>query len=443
MAAKQADLNLLKFASALRQQGVKISTSEVLDSLKALELVPLADQQAVKAALKATLLKDPANERQFERTFAAFFTPQNEREEIRQELQQAKNAQEEMIQETENELLFQGEPLNLSRGDKLLYSSLTAEQKDRVKDFLAKTSNGKNVEQNFKPLVQSLVEGHLNYWRRKLDDPQLELPEADTGDEEVDQLLEQIWMDKDPAEVLDMDMRNIADEDFPRVAAAIRKLSSKLATRISRRYRQSKKIDKLDLRRTIRQNIGYGGELFNLKYKAKKIQKPSLVLICDVSGSMARYAGFVLHFIYGLGSVVRRLESFVFAEELERITPYFLHSKSFEETMARVMGESSVWGEGTDLGRSLNTLLRKYPDLVRKDTVVVILSDTKTVKPQAVVDPLRTIRSQVREIIWLNPLDQRKWSEYQSVKLFSGYSAMFPCNTVADLERVLNSRLLV
>jgi len=56
---------------------------------------------------------------------------------------------------------------------------------------------------------------------------------------------------------------------------------------------------------------------------------------------------------------------------------------------------------------------------------------------------LRTIRSQVREIIWLNPLDQQKWSEYQSVKLFSRYSAMFPCNTVADLERVLNSRLLV
>ncbi len=202
----------------------------------------------------------------------------------------------------------------------------------------------------------------------------------------------------------------------------MKKLSRKLATKISRRYRMSKKVVKVDLRRSIKSNIRYGGIIFNLKYKQKRIQKPNILLVCDVSGSMARYAAFVIQFIYGLSAVISHIESFIFAEELEHVTPYFKKIRPFEETMVELIGKSRIWGKGTNFGASLATLRAHFPLLLTSHTVIIVVSDTKTLDLERAEQELAATRRSVKEVLLLNTLPHDEWKDLRSVNIFQKYA---------------------
>jgi uncharacterized protein len=211
---------------------------------------------------------------------------------------------------------------------------------------------------------------------------------------------------------------------------------------ISRRYRLSKKHQKLDLRRTIRDNLQYGGTPFHLKYKSRRQQKPRLLLLCDVSGSMARYAGFVLQFVYSLNTVVSHIESFVFADQLEIITPYFNHRQDFDATMLEVMNKSRQWGGGTSMGAALQDLREKYDHTLMGNTVVLIVSDTKTTNLENTVEEIKGLRRRVKDVIWLNTLPAAERETSRTTKMIGSEVRMFPCNTLSDLENIVRNKVL-
>lgn len=212
-----------------------------------------------------------------------------------------------------------------------------------------------------------------------------------------------------------------------------------LAGRISRRYRYSKSRRVLDLRATIRSSIQSGGVPFKLKYRSCRVKKPRLLLLCDVSASMIRYTSFVLQFIYSLNTVVQRIESFVFSENLERVTPYFQQGQDFDRTMAAVVRESGQWGGGTSLHKALQTLILRYGEELTRSTIVIMVSDTRTIRHKEAVEELQKLREKVKEIIWLNTLPREECS---TVAAFQKVAAMFPCNTLADLEQVMSRKFL-
>ncbi len=199
---------------------------------------------------------------------------------------------------------------------------------------------------------------------------------------------------------------------------------------------------KIDLRRSIKSNIRYGGIIFNLKYKQKRIQKPNILLLCDVSGSMARYAAFVIQFIYGLSAVIRHIESFIFAEELERVTQYFKKIRPFEDTMVELIGKSRIWGKGTNFGASLNTLRSRFPLFLTSHTVIIVVSDTKTLEIERAERELAALRGSVKELLWLNTLPAEEWKDLRSVSIFKRYARMYECYTLAHLERVIRKQFL-
>ena len=163
--------------------------------------------------------------------------------------------------------------------------------------------------------------------------------------------------------------------------------------------------------KTIRGSIGFGGIPVKLSYRSKRVQKPRLVLICDVSASMAKYARFVIQFVYGLSSVVKDAETFIFAEDLERITPNLRAGGEFAGIMARVISESSQWGKTTNLNKALNTLINLHGQNLNGETFVIIVSDTKTQGAAASADLAGIIRGRIKELIWLNTLPRRQWPE--------------------------------
>jgi uncharacterized protein with von Willebrand factor type A (vWA) domain len=152
---------------------------------------------------------------------------------------------------------------------------------------------------------------------------------------------------------------------------------------------------------------------------------------------MARYATFVLQFAYGLASVAHSIESFVFSEDVERVTPYFKGMVNFEQTMTDILNESLVWGKGTNLGESLKHLWHRFPEVFASDTVVIIVSDAKTVAIEKAEFYLAKIAGKVKGIIWLNTLPKGEWKALRQVQQLSRNCRMYECYTLAHLEKVM------
>ncbi len=445
--------NLTRFLHVLRHLGLRISSAEAVDAVNALTAVNILDRRQVETAFLATLAKSPEDRVILDRAFEAFFASPEQKAARTAKHQQAVEQEAREIQAVEDELKYElegpdgGQPkevgVPLTEEEKKTYTRLPEDKKRKLQDYLKKQFQSNPVN-NPEQLIAGMVKSSLNYWKYYLKLHGDRPPEVDyTGDEETDIILREVVEKlRDEEQIFYQDIQKITETDLPTAAALITKLSRRLAARISRRYRRSKKRERLDLRRTIRQNIRYGGTMFNLRYKTRKMQKPKILLICDVSGSMAKYAGFILQFMYGLASVTEEIESFVFSENVERITVEFTKARSFEATMSDLINRSTGWGRGTDFDQTLAVIADKYKVLLTKETFVIVVSDTKTLNAERASRRLRELKKKVKDIIWLNTLPKKLWPDTPSVAVFRRTCRMFECNTLAHLDRIMRSQML-
>ncbi|OAT85447.1 VWA domain-containing protein [Desulfotomaculum copahuensis] len=441
--------NLAGFIHVLRHLGLRVSVAEALDAYQALTAVDLMQKERVKAALQAVLVKDRAGRALFGLAFDRFFvTPEEKRrrQQLRRQWEEEQAIQQQQAAAELQEAVRQWHPDYQFTGEQVAtFARLPSEQRRRFKEIMGRMRG--NPVNDPHDLIAQVIQSSLNYWRYYLMKNRVENQPPDavhTGREDLDAVIAGVAADfyRDPDEqIMHADMQNITGRDVDRMTALIQRLSAQLASRLSRRYRRSRLHRQVDIRRTIRRNLRYGGTPLELSYRARRAHKPRLLLICDVSASMARYARFVLQFVYGLSSAVQEIESFVFSEDLERITPFFKHGRNFTETMTGLINESRQWGQTTNLGAALQTFERLYRPLLKSDTHVLIVSDAKTIAPEKAAGLLAVVRRQAREIIWLNPVPEREWQHLPGLAAFREQAGMFECYTPAHLEDILRRQL--
>ncbi len=224
--------------------------------------------------------------------------------------------------------------------------------------------------------------------------------EADEDEEGLDMPL------YSPVEVLaSRDFSTFVPDEMQEIARAIMVVARRLATRESRRYRSTQRGHAIDLRRTMRRNIKYGGTVVELAKKKRKIRKPKIVLICDVSRSMDTYSKFLLQFIYALQNTLGRVESFVFSTRLTRVTEYF-RSSDIYTALDRIAREVPDWSGGTRIGESLRVFNADWAlRTVNKHTIVLIMSDGLDTGDASVLEhEMEQIQRRAARVIWLNPL---------------------------------------
>ena len=224
--------------------------------------------------------------------------------------------------------------------------------------------------------------------------------EADEDEEGLDMPL------YSPVEILAArDFSTFVPDEMQEIARAIMVVARRLATRESRRYRSTQRGHAIDLRRTMRRNIKYGGTVVELAKKRRKIRKPKIVLICDVSRSMDTYSKFLLQFIYALQNTLGRVESFVFSTRLTRVTDYF-RSSDIYTALDRIAREVPDWSGGTRIGESLRSFNADWAlRTVNKHTIVLIMSDGLDTGDASVLEhEMEQIQKRAARVIWLNPL---------------------------------------
>jgi uncharacterized protein with von Willebrand factor type A (vWA) domain len=241
---------------------------------------------------------------------------------------------------------------------------------------------------------------------RGLGQQQPQQVQSDTADEEGERREGSDAPQFSPIEVLSRrNFLSLEADDLAEITRAIIILARRLAQQQSRRYRATRQGRVIDLRRSFRRNIKYGGTLIELSYKRRKQRKPRIVLLCDVSRSMEMYSTFLLQFIYALQNSFFKVESFVFSTRLSRVTDYF-KAADISTALERVAREVPDWSGGTRIGDSLRTFNRLWAlRVVDRHTIVLVLSDGLDSGEASVLGTeMEQIERRAARVIWLNPL---------------------------------------
>ena len=197
---------------------------------------------------------------------------------------------------------------------------------------------------------------------------------------------------------------SFSHEELEEISRIARRIARRLAKSPSRRWRPVMRGRRVNLRRSLRLSVKTGGELIDLSYQERRPKRTKLFVICDVSGSMDLYSRLLLQFIYGLQNNFAKVESFVFATSLSRITGE-LKGKTYQRALDRLSANVRGWSGGTRIGASLASFNLQWLRRIDRRTVVIILSDGwDTGEPEQLARALSDLHQRAGRVIWLNPL---------------------------------------
>jgi uncharacterized protein len=225
----------------------------------------------------------------------------------------------------------------------------------------------------------------------------------------------------------------------PRQVEQMRALIRQIARRLRERYSKPRKRQRrghLDVRRTLRRNAAWGSVPFLTAWKRRHRDRPKIVALCDVSGSVARVSDFFLLLVHSLHEVVSDVRSFAFSGHLIEVSD-ILEAKSAEEAMGDIMGK--VGFGSSDYGNSLADFERGFMSTVTPQTTVIVLGDARSNNLDPGADILRRISERAKRVVWLNPESRLTWGfgDSEMPRYATFCNVVRQCATAQQLERAV------
>ena len=436
------------FIAELRAVGIPASLTENLDAMEAVKHVPIADRDTFKYALAATLVKNQSHWKAFETVFEVYFSLRGAQYEIVDEnLDEAEDAEgetpagsdrgggAEMLSPEElAEMLYRalmrgdGEMLRAAAreavrryagmepgrpvgGTYYLYRTLRNLDLDGVLERLLETEQHTQGEPDDfdMRLRRDTYEVRIAELKREIEAEIRRRLVADRGVEAMAKTLRKPL----PA---DIDFMHASREEMASLRKAIFPLTRKLAARLVRKRRHGR-AGPLDFRSTVRHSLSYGGVPVEPKFRHPRPHKPDIMVVADVSGSVAAFARFTLHLVYAISSQFSKVRSFVFIDGLDEVTRYFEGTDDIGEAVHRVNTEADVvWVDGhSDYGHALGVFWDNYGADVGPRTTVLVLGDARNNyhAPESWI--VKAVQHKARHLYWLNPEPRSYWDTGDSI----------------------------
>ena len=462
------------FVRILRAADIRVSPAETLDAAEIFDTIGFDDRNILKHALGQTLAKTETEKLAFDEAFESYFrlpeeTPppmaaaqeEGESDDKSAEQNSGEGQAQEAVQEGNPEGGQEGgapsDSANQSLSEMLENNDMAALQAAMQQAATeAGLANAKLFTQQgmfsrrimeamglaeFEARIRQMNEGGETQEADKLREGRARLFDA------VQDFVErQIAMrTKNAGRLLREDalsrirLSNLDKSDMKIMRELIRKLAKRLASRHSRRRKKAQR-GMLDIRRTMRANVAYDGKLFNLAWRRVKVERPKLIVLCDVSGSVAAVSRFFLMFLYSLDEVMPKTRSFVFSNRAGEITDV-LQEGDLEEAMENALRQYG--GGSTDYGMSMMDLAEATLDAVDKKTTLMVLGDARSNYGDPGHLVLKEFYERAGRVIFLNPEPETVWDtgDSEMKKLGAYCTHKQTCNSVKHVERVLDDLL--
>ena len=194
--------------------------------------------------------------------------------------------------------------------------------------------------------------------------------------------------------------------------------------------------------RSLRANLKNDGVMLELVWKKRKINRPHILALCDVSGSVSASARFLLMFLYNLTSVVSGVRAFAFSNHLGEVSHLFTQTsfdKAFYDTLMRYGGGS------TDYGRSLKDFEDQAANAIGRKTIIIILGDARSNYGDCGADILKRCSTHAGRVLWLNPEAKSLWGSGDSaMDQFQPFcTESHSCRSLRQLTHIIDNMLKI
>jgi len=473
---KMLDL-LSGFIVELRNAGLPVSLTENLDAMEAVKAIPLEDRDAFKYALGATLVKSNAHWRAFETIFEVYFSlrgpeyqivgdgeaedPELWREQQDTQRQGEGRGQsggsmdsltpEEIAQMLMNALMsgdqamlralarqavqrFAGmEPGRPVGGTYYLYRTLRNLDLDNMLDKLMQATKDQASE-DITPLEERLerdeYQDRIDRFKQEVEAEIRRRLVADRGAEAMAKTLRKPLPE-------DVDFMHASRDEMQSLKKALAPLTRKLAARLARKRKHGRR-GPLDFRNTVRHSLSYGGVPADPKFKYPRPAKPELMVIADISGSVAAFARFTLMLVYAIQGQFSKVRSFVFIDGIDEVTEYFKATEDIGEAIHRVNTEADVvWVDGhSDYGHAFEVFWDRYGKDINAKTTILLLGDARNNYHATQSWVVKEMQKRGRHVYWLNPEPKSYWNTGDSVvgEYGSFTDGVYECRNLRQLE---------
>jgi uncharacterized protein len=465
---------LTGFIGELRSAGLPVSLTENLDAMEAVQHIPIEDRDAFKYALAATLVKSNAHWRTFETVFDVYFSLRGPQWSIEDPDAQADaaadqaqarmggeqrpggGAMEGLSQEELAEILFKA----MMRDDQAMMRAISREAVTRYAGmepgrpvggtyYLYRTLRNLDLEGLMARLMEAAqeeAEGGLTPLEERLTRDEYEI-RIDQLRKEVEAEIRRRLVADRGAEAMaktlrkplpeNVDFMHATREELGQLRKAIQPLTRKLAVRLARKRRHGRK-GPLDFRSTVRHSLSYGGVPAEPKFKYPRPAKPEIVVVADISGSVAAFARFTLHLVHAISSQFSRVRSFVFVDGIDEVTRYFEGIEDITEAIHKVNTEADViWVDGhSDYGHAFEVFWDRWGKEMNPKTSVLLLGDARNNYHASQAWVVKELRKKARHVYWLNPEPRSYWDTGDSIvsEYASHCDGVFECRNLKQLE---------
>jgi hypothetical protein len=469
------------FIVELRTAGLPVSLTENLDAMQAVKHIPIEDREAFKYALGATLVKNASHWRVFETVFEVYFSLRGQAfaltdeqadmlpdlDELLGEMAQQSGDQpggrgsgEMMTPEELAEMLYKAllqgndammqavarqavqryagmEPGRPVGGTYYLYRTLRNLDLDGVLDKLMSQTRD-NSDAPLTPLEERLerdeYDARIDRLRKEIEAEIRRRLVADRGVDAMARTLRKPLPE-------DVDFMHASREEMASLRKAIYPLTRKLAVRLARKRRHGRK-GPLDFRNTMRHSLSYGGVPAEPKFRYPRPAKPEIVVVADISGSVAAFARFTLHLVYAISNQFSKVRAFVFIDGIDEVTRLFEGTEDIAEAVHRVNTEADViWVDGhSDYGHAFEVFWKKWGKEIGPKSTVLLLGDARNNYHASQSWVLKEMEHRARHVYWLNPEPKSYWNTGDSIiGEYSTYcDGVFECRNLRQLERFVD-----
>lgn len=450
--------HLVGFVEALREQGISVGPSETVDAGRVMTVLGLQSRTELREGLACAVLRRADHRPTFDVLFDLWFPPAlgarfvevdddgidiDDIEQVREQLIDllAADAGDLPLNSLIAQIVEAYGKYNSTRGTSYsAYQAMKSLSLDQIeaKLLMGLLGSGDDTSPTDQAVAKAVAKQRISKVRQ--------LVEAETKRRTAEQLgRERVTAYGVPQLAENVEFLRASGEQLRNMQRVVHPLARTLASRLAARRRRAH-TGQIDLRRTLRKSMSTGGVPIDVVQKKPRPARPELVVLCDVSGSVAGFSHFTLLLVHALRQQFSRVRVFAFIDTTDEVTHLFTPDTDLAEAIVRITREAEVFtGDGhSDYGHAFKTFIEKFPTVLSPRSALLILGDGRTNYRNPAVEVLSSMVSSSRHAHWLNPEPKNHWGTGDSAATrYQDAITMHECRSAKQLATVIDNLLPV